>query len=119
MKTLVLGASHKPERYSNKAMNLLREHGHEVLALGRRARQFDDWQIDEGQPDYQEVHTVTVYLSAKNQKEYYDYLLKLSPQRVIFNPGAENPELAALLTKAGIAVEQACTLVLLHTGQYN
>lgn len=119
MKTLVLGASHKPERYSNKAMNLLREHGHKVVALGRRARTFDQWQIDEGQPDYRDIHTVTVYLSAKNQKEYYDYLLKLAPERVIFNPGAENPELASLLRSAGIAVEEACTLVLLHTHQYN
>jgi predicted CoA-binding protein len=118
MKTLVIGASHKPERYSNKAMQMLKDHGHKVLALGRRSRSFDNWQIDEGKPTYQDVDTVTLYLNYTHQQDYYDYLKSLKPRRVIFNPGTENPELEGQLEKEGIQTERACTLVLLSTGQY-
>lgn len=118
MKTLVIGASHKPERYSNMAMKMLREYNHEVEALGRRATSFDDWKIDEGKPQYDGVHTVTLYLSAANQKEYYDYIKSLKPQRVIFNPGAENQELARELDEEGVETLNACTLVMLRSRQF-
>lgn len=118
MKTLVLGASHKPERYSNMAMNMLREYNHEVEALGRRATTFDDWKIDAGKPAYTDVHTVTLYLSAANQREYYDYIKSLKPNRVIFNPGAENEELAKALQEEGVETLNACTLVMLRTRQF-
>lgn len=118
MKTLVIGASHNPARYSNMAINMLKEYGHEVVALGRRARVVDDWEILDGAPEIPNLDTITVYLNADNQKEYYDYFLKLNPRRVIFNPGAENAELAVLLNQNGIETENACTLVLLRTNQY-
>jgi len=118
MKTLVLGASSKPQRYSYLAVNKLRDHGHEIVALGNRAWQMDDWEIITGKPELEDIHTVTLYLGARNQKEYYDYLLSLKPKRVIFNPGAENHELAELLEKNEIQTEEACTLVMLGTGQF-
>ncbi len=118
MKTLVIGASHKPERYSYSAVKLLKDYDHEVVALGRRAREVGDWEILEGKPDLKDIDTVTLYLSAQNQSEYYDYLKQLKPRRVIFNPGAENAELARELEASGIETENACTLVLLNTGQF-
>ncbi|MGB0177582.1 MAG: CoA-binding protein [Owenweeksia sp.] len=118
MKTLVIGASHKPERYSYRAVKLLQEYDHEVVALGRKARKVEDWEIIDGKPELKNVDTVTLYLSAPNQKDYYDYIPAIQPRRVIFNPGAENRELVKLLREKGIETEEACTLVLLHTGQF-
>jgi predicted CoA-binding protein len=64
------------------------------------------------------VHTITLYLNAANQSTYYDFILSLKPERIIFNPGAENPELEALADQAGIKVLEACTLVMLNTRQF-
>ena len=118
MKTLVIGASHKPIRYSYMAVKMLQDYKHEVVALGNRAREVEDWKILDGKPEIENIDTVTVYLNAVNQQEYYDYLLSLNPKRVIFNPGAENRELELLLNKNGIETVEACTLVMLRTGQY-
>ena len=118
MKTLVLGASHKPVRYSYMAVKMLKDYDHEVIALGRRARPVEDWEIISGHPDLENIHTVTLYLNASNQQEYYDYLLKLNPKRVIFNPGAENRELSRILKENGIETVNACTLVMLRTSQF-
>ena len=68
--------------------------------------------------ELKDIETVTIYLSSKNQKQYYDYILSLKPKRVIFNPGAENVELEGLLSKNDIEPIQACTLVMLRTNQY-
>jgi predicted CoA-binding protein len=65
-----------------------------------------------------ELDTVTLYLSPENQKPFYNYLLELKPKRIIFNPGTENEELQLLAQEAGINTLEACTLVLLRTGQY-
>lgn len=70
-------------------------------------------------PDIQNVETITLYIGPDNQKEWYGYIISLHPKRIIFNPGTENPELVALARKNGIQVEIACTLVMLHTDQYN
>ena len=118
MKTLVVGASHNPARYSYMAVKLLKEYGHEVVALGRRARPVEDWEIIDGKPDLEDIHTITLYLNANNQKEYYDYFLDLKPKRVIFNPGAENYELERILKDHGIETDRACTLIMLRTKQY-
>lgn len=117
-RTLVIGASHKPVRYSYMAINMLKEYGHEAVALGRRARQVDDWEINEGKPELDDIHTVTLYLNAANQREYHQYILDLKPERVIFNPGAENLELEAALEAKGVEALRACTLVMLRSGQY-
>lgn len=119
MKTLVVGASHKPIRYSYMAVKMLQDYDHEVVALGKRAREVEDWEIIDGKPDLEGIHTITLYLNANNQKEYYDYFVELSPKRVIFNPGAENVELEAKLQENNIQTVEGCTLVMLRTGQFN
>ena len=116
--TLVLGASTNPERYSNKAIKSLRKHGQTVYAIGLKEGKIDDVTIQTGLPELKNVDTVTLYLSAKNQFQYYDYILSLKPKRIIFNPGAENDELLLLTTKNKIENLEACTLVMLATGQY-
>ena len=116
--TLVLGASMNPERYSNKAIRSLRSHGQPVYAIGLRQGRVGDVDILTGQPPLKNVDTVTLYLSEKNQKQYYDYIVSLKPNRIIYNPGAENAELEILAEKNGIENLEACTLVLLATEQY-
>ncbi|HRG90427.1 MAG TPA: CoA-binding protein [Chitinophagales bacterium] len=118
MKTLVLGASTNNTRYSNKAINLLRAHKHEVLGVGRDLGTVGDVEIKPDFPNDTDIDTVTMYLNPAHQQQYYDKIIAAKPRRIIFNPGAENDELAALAHKNGIATEEACTLVLLNTGQY-
>jgi predicted CoA-binding protein len=117
-KTLVLGASDNPARYSYLAINRLRGKGHPVVAIGRKPLKVADVEVEVEKKAFADVDTVSVYLSPTNQKQYYDYILSLHPRRIIFNPGAENPELAALALSGGILPQEACTLVLLSTGQY-
>ncbi len=117
-KTLVLGASENPSRYSNKAIINLRRKGHEVVAIGRRSGQVMDVPIETEQKPLEDIDTVTLYLSAANQQPYIDYILALKPKRIIFNPGAENIQLEALAEEAGIEPMEACTLVLLSIGRY-
>lgn len=113
-----MGASEQPQRYSNIAIHRLRSYGHPVVAIGKRAGTVLDVTIESGTPEWTDIDTVTLYLNAQNQKTYYDYILSLKPRRVIFNPGAENPELAQLLSGQGIEPVNACTLVLLSIGNY-
>lgn len=117
-KTLVIGASDNPGRYSNLAISRLRGKGHPVVAIGQRSVKTGDVEIGTEKVAFEGVDTVTMYLNPVRQKEYYDYILSLHPKRIIFNPGAENPELAALAQASGIQPVEACTLVLLSTGQY-
>lgn len=117
-KTLILGASANPQRYSYLALDRLRNAGHEVVAIGRRNAVVKDVEIDTGKKPYTDVHTVTLYLNPSHQKEYYDYILSLHPKRIIFNPGTENGELYRLANDHAIKAQEACTLVLLSTGQY-
>jgi predicted CoA-binding protein len=118
MKTLVLGASTHGWRYSNKAIRLLRYYKHEVVAVGRDEGAVEGVEILHEMPASEKIDTVTMYLSPVHQKEYYDKLIALKPRRIIFNPGAENPELERLANENGIRTEDACTLVLLNSGQY-
>lgn len=117
-KTLVLGASANPERYSNRAILKLRAYGHAVVAVGNREGKVVDVPISKTPVIVEGIDTVTMYLGAKNQEIYYDYILALQPRRIIFNPGAENDDLAALAEKQGIKCIEACTLVMLNTSQY-
>ena len=117
-KTVVLGASDNPERYSNLAIKKLRAHGHPVIASGKRKTAVEDVPVQQEAPPPADVDTVTLYLNPGNQKEYYDYILSLNPKRIIFNPGAENEELAKMAIDKNIQPMEACTLVLLSTGQY-
>lgn len=117
-KTLVLGASTDRTRYSNRAVLLLQGKNNEVVAVGREEGEINGVKILTGQPVLKDIDTVTVYLSAKNQAPLYDYILSLKPKRVIFNPGAENPEFEAILKSKGIEVVEACTLTMLSVGNY-
>ncbi|NHF58077.1 CoA-binding protein [Flavobacteriaceae bacterium TP-CH-4] len=117
-KTLVLGASLKSNRYSNLAVKRLRNHNIITEAFGLKEGNIGDVQIKTNLSDFQNIHTVTLYMNRSRQPDLYGGLLKLRPQRVIFNPGTENPEFYKLLEDNGIEVLVACTLVLLSTGQY-
>jgi predicted CoA-binding protein len=118
-RVVVMGASHKPERYSNQAIRLLLEHGHEVIPVHPRL------DVAEGLPVVHQlseidgaVDTLTLYIGPERSSAAAEAILQLRPGRVIFNPGSENPDLETRLREAGIAHEQACTLVLLRTAQF-
>lgn len=117
-KTLVIGASDKPERYSYLAINRLVANHHPVIAIGQRAGTVKNIPIIQGMPPLDNIDTVTLYLNPFNQKPYYDYIISLKPKRIIFNPGTENEDLELLAKQHGIEAIEACTLVLLSTGQY-
>lgn len=117
-KTLVLGASLKPTRYSNYAIQRLVLKDIEVVAFGLRTGEVSGVHIDTELVPYKNINTVTLYLNPERQKAYYDYIISLKPDRVIFNPGTENSGLYKVLKANAINFEVACTLVLLSTNQY-
>ena len=112
-KTLVIGGSIKPERYANKAIRKLRRYNYPVVTVGLKTGEVNDVTIETGFPDFNDIHTVTMYLGAQKQAEYYNYILSLEPSRIIFNPGTENPEFAVKAKNNGIEVVENCTLVML------
>lgn len=118
IKTVVIGASEKPERYSNMAVRLLKKYGHEVVAIGMKKGNIDEVEIITGLPELTDIHTVTMYVGPNNQHGFFNYILGLKPKRVIFNPGTENLELYELLDSSGIEVVEACTLVMLNTRMF-
>jgi predicted CoA-binding protein len=117
-KTIVLGASPNPSRYSNRAVKRLLSSGFEPIAIGIRKGEIEGIEILTDVPFIKNVHTITLYLNPERQKPHYDYILNLKPERIIFNPGTENPELMRLASDQEIKVEVACTLVLLAVGEY-
>ncbi|CAN5259638.1 CoA-binding protein [soil metagenome] len=117
-KTVILGASDNPARYSYLALKKLTRHNHPVVAIGKAKGRVGDIPIITDRPVSADIDTVTLYLNPQNQKAYYDYILSLKPRRIIFNPGTENEELEELAKKQGIKTMEACTLVMLSTGQY-
>lgn len=117
-KTLVIGASLNPSRYSNLAINRLVSYDQPTVAVGLKKGDVAGVSISTEKEKFEDIDTVTLYLNPQRQKEYYEYILSLKPKRVIFNPGTENPEFYELLKKNNIEVEVACTLVLLGTNQY-
>lgn len=117
-KTLVIGASDNPARYSNMAIKLLRKYGQDVIAVGRKKTMVGDVPVEKETQVRDDIDTITLYLNPTHQQEYYDYFLALQPRRIIFNPGTENDELERLASEQGIQCDEACTLVLLSTGQY-
>lgn len=119
LKTLVIGASLNEDRYSNKAVRLLTEYQHEVVAFGLKSGVITGVSIDSELKNYENIDTVTLYINPERQKDFYHYIISLKPRRVIFNPGTENDEFQELLTKERIFFEEACTLVLLRTNQFN
>lgn len=116
--TAVLITSPKSDRYSNKAVKMLIDNSVPVIPIGYREGEVEGIKIISGQPEIMGLHTLSLYLNPRNQELFYDYILKLNPQRVIFNPGTENPILQDKLNNRNIFWEEACTLVLLTTGQF-
>lgn len=118
-RVVVLGASDDPERYSNMAVNRLLENGHDVVPVHPTLERIGDLTVvsslDEVEPP---VDTLTVYVSPSVSSSLRDAIVGMAPGRVIFNPGAENPELESALADEGIPTLRACTLVLLSTGQF-
>jgi len=117
-KTLVLGASPNPIRFSYKAVKSLVRHGYDVVPLGIRDGDIMWQKIIIGKPDLKDIHTITLYLNPQRQQEYYDYILSLSPKRIVFNPGTENQELIKIAMQNNIEVSIACTLIMLNTNNY-
>lgn len=117
-KTVVLGATPNPARYANMAVLRLTQYGHEAVPVGIREGTIGGIPILTGHPLLDEVDTVTLYLNAARQADYYSYIFSLKPRRIIFNPGAENPELARLARQSGIETVEGCTLVMLSIGNY-
>ena len=117
-KTLVIGASTNESRYSNLAIHKLKQNGHPVVAVGARDGEVAGTSFSSEKEHFEDVDTVTMYIGAKHQPDYYDYILSLNPKRIIFNPGTQNPQFYPLLEEKNIEVSIACTLVLLSTDQY-
>lgn len=117
-KTLVLGASPTPLRYAYKAVKRLISYGHDVIAIGKSESEIDGVKIIRDMPEIPDLHTVTMYLNPSKQEPYLDYIIELSPRRIIFNPGSYNPKLEKLARQANIEVVEDCTLVMLDAGDY-
>jgi len=115
----VLGASTNEDRYSFKAVRMLKEHQHQPIPVHPAGHTID------GVPGVKSlseitgpVDTVTCYVNDKISDGEFERIVALKPKRVIFNPGAENENLAGRLEAAGIEIVRACTLVMLRTGQF-
>ena len=117
-KTLILGATTNPERYAFLAANRLTQHGHPIVNVGIKPGVVAGVLIEQAETIHTDIDTITLYVGTSNQPAYYDYILKTKPKRIIFNPGTENPELETLAKDNGIEPIEACTLVMLSTGQY-
>ena len=117
-KTIVLGASPKEKRYSNMCVKQLRKNDLAVVAIGKKEGKIEDVEIVTGTPAVEKVHTVAIYLAPENQKGYYDYVIHLNPERIIFTPGAENEEFRTKARAYGIETMDACPLVMMNTGIY-
>jgi predicted CoA-binding protein len=119
-KTVIIGATTNPSRYAYLAAEMLQEYNQEFVPVGiKRGNVFGKEILDlRSHPDIENVDTITLYINPHHQKEWYDYFFKLKPKRVIFNPGTENPELEKSLEEKNIQALEACTLVLLRSGQF-
>jgi predicted CoA-binding protein len=117
-KTLVVGASLNPRRFSFLAIKSLVKHNVEVVAIGLREGEVDGIKIVKDRPPFNDIHTITLYLNPDNQREFLDYFISLKPKRIIFNPGTENGELLKLTRANKIKAVFDCTLVMLNNGAY-
>lgn len=117
-KTLVVGATNNPERYAWLATARLKQNNIPVVCLGIKSGECAGEPILNGQPKLDDIDTVTLYVGPSRQPEYYEYLIGLNPNRIIFNPGTENREFMDLARENGIETEAACTLVMLAAETY-
>jgi len=117
-KVMVLGASPNKKRFSHSCVKSLLRRGYDVIPIGKKSGVIDEVEILTHKPRISGLDTVTLYLSSENQKDYYDYILGLKPNRIIFNPGAENPEFKKIAEDNGIDALERCTLVMLNSGNF-
>ncbi|WP_038032910.1 CoA-binding protein [Thermonema rossianum] len=122
-KTLILGATPNLSRYAYIAASMLSQYGHPFVPVGiKKGEVFGQKILSKAEAEAmlkpRDIHTITLYVNPLRQQEWYDFLLNLQPQRIIFNPGTENPALAERAQAQGIETVEACTLVMLRTGQY-
>lgn len=117
-KTLIIGSSTNPERYSYKAAHMLKRFNHEFVNVGLKAGEVAGVEIQKPETIHHDIDTITLYIGPDLHQQYLDYILQTKPNRVIFNPGTENPEFEEVLNAHNIQTEEACTLVLLSTGQF-
>lgn len=117
-KTLVVGASSNPKRFSNKAMHFLYEKNIEFVPLGINSGEVFGRKILQGKPLLKDIHSVALYISGKHQKMYYDYIVSLKPKRVIFNPGTENIDFEHILFINNIKFMHDCTLLMISKARF-
>lgn len=119
-KTVIIGATPNPSRYAYTAARMLTEYQHPIVPVGIKQGAVSEQEILNlrEKPSVDEVDTVTLYIGPRHQSEWYEYILGLKPQRIIFNPGTENRELYQRATEQGIEAVEACTLVMLRAGTY-
>ncbi|MFZ5970589.1 MAG: CoA-binding protein [Bacteroidota bacterium] len=119
-KTVIIGATPNPSRYAYLAAEMLTDYHHEIVPVGIKQGMVQGVPIlpIQTKPVVPHVDTITMYIGPQHQPEWYDYLLSLKPKRIIFNPGTENDELTRLAAAKGIETLEACTLVMLRSGQY-
>jgi uncharacterized protein len=119
-KTMIVGATTNRGRYAWLAAEMLTEYGHEIVPIGIKQGEVFGREIlpIAEKPLVAAIDTITLYIGPQHQPEWYDYLLGLNPKRIIFNPGTENDEFERLTAGRSIETLQACTLVMLRSGQY-
>lgn len=115
---MVIGATPNQRRYAYWAVQNLLKHNHEVVPVGIKKGEVGGIPIINDKPPVKNLHTITLYLGKARQPEYYDYIINLSPKRIIFNPGTENAELRQMAHKKGIETTEDCTLMMLDGGRY-
>lgn len=118
--TLIVGATTNSGRYAYLAAQSLHKHGVDFIPIGiKKGEVLGEEILDlKSMPKLENIHTITLYIGPQHQTEWMDYLISLKPERIIFNPGTENPEFISKAKAAGISVLPACTLVMLSTGQF-
>lgn len=119
-KTVIIGSVPKPYRYAYQAATMLEDRDLEFIPMGIQEGEILGQQILNiyDYPKIEGVETITLYINPKRQKEWYDYLISMSPNRIIFNPGTENQEFKSMAEKEGIECIEACTFVMLSTGVF-
>ena len=117
-KTLVMGASPNPLRFSHKMVKSLVRHNNEVVAIGLRDGEISGIKILTGEPVLKDIHTVALYVCPKRQVPIYNYILSLHPKRIIFNPGTINEEFMQMAKDNNIEVVTDCALIMLSSGRY-
>ncbi len=119
-KTVIIGATPDRSRYAYLAAQMLSQYQHDIVPVSIKTGEVIGHEILDlrKKPAIEGVDTVTMYIGTRNQAEWIDYILSLKPKRIIFNPGTENYEFEQRAEALGIEALQACTLVMLRSGQY-